>query len=169
MPVRRSTSEVIATTINPSTRTAPIIFSTFLVFAAKFLRLIPSTVDITICPPSRTGIGSRLITPRLMEKKAIQSIKKSPVSCFCAPLSCGLCELINSDWSAEFFDSHRFWSWHRCGFPNAGIHFSCYLVRVAQQPLPHQCGEPVLLREREHQGMAVLPGVKNIMARATIN
>ena len=63
-------SEDIAKANIPNTRTAPIIFSTFRVFTSNFLRLAISTIEILMCPPSNTGIGSRLMTPRLIEKKA---------------------------------------------------------------------------------------------------
>ena len=78
----------------------------FRVFIANFLRLMPSTVEITICPPSNTGIGSKFITPRLIEKKTIQSARnpQSPVSTL-RFLAC-LCEFINGDGTTHLSDGY---------------------------------------------------------------
>mmetsp|Transcript_14310 Transcript_14310/g.32924 ORF Transcript_14310/g.32924 Transcript_14310/m.32924 type:complete len:254 (+) Transcript_14310:82-843(+) len=49
-------------------------------------RRIASTITITSCPPSKAGIGSAFMTPRLMEMRAI---KARSVPCF--PASAPIC------------------------------------------------------------------------------
>ena len=57
--------------MRPNTSIMPMICIIYMNLSSGFLPVIISYIVKTICPPSKAGIGSRFITPNIMDRSAM--------------------------------------------------------------------------------------------------